>query len=63
MYKEYIGATISDIRCVPNVNGDNRSYVYAKILSADGKLLVSATLDFCYNRMKTAAIENAETTG
>ena len=50
-YTEYAEASITNIKT-------NRRYpgvVYAQIRSKDGSLLVSATLEYCKQRMQEAA--------
>lgn len=51
-YQEYVGAKIVSIQQGKN----ERSHItYAQIRSDDGRLLVSATLEYCVERMKDAA--------
>jgi hypothetical protein len=53
--KEYQGAKITDIRMkAPRSNPTNVSY-YATIEGEDGRILVSATLDYCVQRMEEVA--------
>lgn len=52
-YQEYVGAKIVSIEQGKN----ERSHItYAQIRSANDRLLLSATLEYCVERMKDAAI-------